>query len=260
MNWVAPCLADGLGNRIFQYACAKAYAEKYKKKLVFFLPRTRKTGHGKFENIFKLFPEVEVLETDNSWSEILEDGKDIYNYNEIEYKQGPLVIRGYRQNYKYFSSTIIKPNFENCISKERLLYLNKKYLQYKEELFFIHVRLGDYRFLTHHQIDIASYYNNAMKLIPSNSDIIVFSDDIEFAKQLLPNFSYCEETDELENLYLMSNCLKGSIVANSTFSYWGSYFAHANNQNHIAIYPYKLGNGLPESSGYIPEYAFSVKF
>ena len=260
MDWVAPCLTEGVGNRLFQFACAKSYAEKYKKKLVFFLPRCRRTGHGRFDNIFKLFPEVEVLETDNSWTEIPEKAGAWYDYEELELKEGSVVIIGPRQNYNYFKSIDIKPNFENCISKERLSYLNKKYLHNRDNLFFIHVRLGDYKFLPHHQIDIASYYNNAMKLIPSDSDVIVFSDEIQVAKQLLPYFVYCEEDDEMENLYLMSNCLKGSIVANSTFSYWGSYFAHKNNPNHIAIYPYKLGEGLPDCTGYMPEYAFIVKF
>jgi hypothetical protein len=260
MDWVAPCIADGIGNRLFQFACAKSYAEKHCKKLVFFLPRCKKTGHGRFDNIFKLFSEVEVLETEKSWTEIPEKDKTWYDYEDIEFKEGPVVILGARQNYKYFKSIDINPNFENCISKERLAYLNKKYLQNRDNLFFIHVRLGDYRYLPQHQIDIASYYNNAMKLIPSSSDVIVFSDEISVAKQLLLNFTYCEEDDEIETLYLMSNCLKGSIVANSTFSYWGSYFAHKNNPNHIAIYPYKLGDGLPDCKGYMPEYATVLKF
>jgi hypothetical protein len=256
--WIAPCLTDGLGNRIFQYACAKAYSEKYGKPLVFFLPRCKATGHGNFTTLFKLFPETPLLESDISWNEIEE--KSYYSYDPLEFIKTNLVIKGYRQNYKYFKDISIKPNFENTISKERLDFLNKKYLENKENLFFIHVRLGDYRLLPHYQIDITSYYTKAIQLIPSNANIIVFSDEPHLAKQLFPNIFVCEETNEVETLYLMSNCLLGSIVANSTFSYWGSYFAHQKNLNHKTIFPYKLMTVDYNYSEYFPPYAIVVKF
>jgi hypothetical protein len=256
--WVAPCLSDGLGNRLFQYACAKDYSEKYNKKLVFFLPRSRRTGHGKFDTIFKLFPEVEVLETDISWNEIDED--NYYSFEELPNLRKNIVIKGSRQNYKYFKDTIIKPSFERIISEERLQYLNNRYLKDKENLFFIHVRLGDYRNLPHYQIDIAKYYSEALKIIPNNSKLLVFSDEPEVAKQIFPNLEVCEERDEVEILYLMSNCLLGAIVANSTFSYWGSYFAHKKSKSYTAIFPYRLMTTEHDYSEYFPPYSTVLKF
>jgi hypothetical protein len=256
--WVAPCLTDGLGNRLFQYACAKAYSEKYGKPLVFFLPRSRATGHGSYSTIFKLFPETVLLETDVSWNEVEE--KSYYTYEPLEFVKTNLVIKGCRQSYKYFDSTEINPSFESVITNKRLDILNKKYLEKKENLFFIHVRLGDYRLLPHYQIDIASYYTKAIQLIPPNASIIVFSDEPRLAKQLFPDLLVCEETDEVETLYLMSNCLLGSIVANSTFSYWGSYLAHKKNKNYKSIFPYKLMITEYDYSEYFPPYATVLKF
>lgn len=258
MNWVAPCLADGLGNRLFKYACAKNYSEKHNKQLVFFLPRCKPTGHGKFNTIFKLFPEVPIVETDVSWNEIEEN--EYYSYEVLPFIRDNVVINGCRQNYNYFKNTHIHASFENVISKERLNYLNNKYLTNKDLLFFIHVRLGDYKLLPHYQINIASYYTNAVKHIPPNAKLIVFSDEPFIAKEIFPSLNVCYETDEVEILYLMSNCLLGSIVANSTFSYWGSYFAHQNNKNHKAIFPYKLMNEDFDYSGYFPDYATVIKF
>ena len=256
--WVAPCLSDGLGNRLFQYACAKEYSEKYKKPLVFFLPRSKATGHGKFDTMFKLFPDVPVVETDISWNEVEE--KIYYSFEDIPHIRENLVIKGSRQSYRYFANTSINPSFESIISNERLDYLNKKYLEDKEHLFSIHVRLGDYRVLPHYQIDLVKYYSEAIKSVPSNARLIVFSDEPNIAKQIFPTLNICEESDEVEVLYLMSQCLCGSIVANSTFSYWGSYFAHQKNKNHICIFPCKIMNLEYDYSEYFPPYAYVIKF
>ena len=177
-RWVAPYISEGLGNRLFQYACAKEYSEKKNIPLVFLLPRTARTNHGKYSTIFKLFPETPVIETANTWNQIDELNNSHYEYNELKDEETPILIHGYRQSWKYFSSTHIEPNFSNVITKERLEYLNSKYLQI-ENLFFIHIRLGDFRVLPHHQINIAKYYVNAIQRIPENCNILLFSDEPE---------------------------------------------------------------------------------
>ena len=155
MNWVAPKLSDGLGNRLFQYACAQQYANKEGKECVFFLPRCGKADHGSFDAIFRLFPSVRIIDTETSWTELKELDVLLYSYKplETELKEN-IVIHGYRQNYKYFQDTTIKPDFINALGQERIDVLTNLYLENKNELFFIHVRIGDYKFLPHHQIDI----------------------------------------------------------------------------------------------------------
>ena len=255
--WVAPCLTDGLGNRLFQLACAKAYSEKYKKKLVFLLAKCGKTGHGKFENIFNLFPDIPILEYATSWTELVEKPNRHYVYQELSNASGNILTCGYRQCYNYFSNTTLKPNFDNCITKERLDYLQKKYM--KPNLFFIHIRLGDFLLLPHHQINIQKYYSNALSKIPPNTTPLVFTDDIEGMKRffVLP-YDICEETDEIETLYLMSLCM-GGICANSTFSYWGAYFAKQNNPEFIGYYPNSLGQGLPYPQDYYPPWSIKLE-
>jgi len=245
MSWVAPCLTDGLGNRLFQFACAKGYAEKHKKTLVFFLPRTKPTGHGNFENIFKMFPEVSIIETESAWEELNE--KEYYSYEELPYVEGNVVINGSRQAYKYFENIILKPEFP--VIKESLT----KYI--KPNMFSIHLRLGDFRILPHHQINLQKYYTEAIKKVPSDANILIFSNEPIAAKEMFPNMTIVDEP-ELESLYLMSLCSKGSIVANSTFSYWGSYFAHTD--IHIGVYPDSLGAGLPLPKDYYPPWAIKV--
>jgi hypothetical protein len=257
-NWVAPYLSGGLGNRLFQYSCAKQYSELYKKELVFFLPRCNPTNHGKFDTIFKLFPDVSVLETDISWNEIEEPIDKHFKYIPLfENTSNKVLIRGYRQSYKYFENTNIEPKFENIITKERLEYLEKTYI--KDNMFFIHIRLGDFRVLPHHQINISKYLILASSKIPENSNIIVFSDEPDIVKGLF-NFPHilCTEKDEVEVLYLMSKCTKGSIVANSTFSFWGAYLGHNNSKDYTCIFPNIMGKHMPLLEDYIPSWAHVV--
>jgi hypothetical protein len=92
---------------------------------------------------------------------------------------------------------------------------------------FLHVRLGDYRILPHHQVNLLSYYQKAMALFPTDTRFLVFSDEPKLAATLPVFHERCvfvEETDELSALWLMSLCSAGAITANSTFSWWGAFF------------------------------------
>lgn len=67
------------------------------------------------------------------------------------------------------------------------------------------------------------YYERAMELFP-NEDFLVFSDDIKFCRQYFKGkrFTFCKEKDEIKALNLIASC-KAHIMANSSFSWWGSY-------------------------------------
>ena len=254
-KWVAPYLSDGLGNRLFQFSCAKQFSEEHGEPLVFFLPRCAPTNHGCFDTIFKLFPEIPIIETDVSWNEIEEPLDKHFSHIPINLSlRLPIVIRGYRQSYKYFDKIKIKPNFANIISKERIKVLEDKYI--KDNSFFIHIRLGDFRILPHHQINIPKYLIMACSKIPEGSNILVFSDEPELVKDLF-NFPHilCDEKDEVEVLYLMSKCSKGAIVGNSTFSFWGAYLAHSSSDNFTCVFPSIMGKGVPSLEDYIPNWA-----
>ena len=252
MDWVAPRLSGGLGNRLFQFACAKQYAEKRGKQLVFFLPRCSETNHGNFENIFDLFPEVPLIETADKWNEISEVVGTHFTHNVLNEMPTPIVITGYRQSWKYSLGITIKPKFQ-CT------HLDAKYLSNKQNLFFVHVRLGDFRVLQHHQINIPKYYANALQHIPDNAEILLFSDEPELVKGIInvPH-KIVNEKNEIDCLYIMSNCLKGAIVANSTFSYWGSFLAHEKSKDHVAYYPSNMGRGLPPLKDYIPPWGITL--
>lgn len=84
-----------------------------------------------------------------------------------------------------------------------------------------------------------SYYERAMQKFVndaggnlSESDFLIFSDDIEWCKKqrMFSGCEFSEGKDELEDLNLMASCI-GHITANSSYSWWAAY---------IAPYTYKV--------------------
>jgi Glycosyl transferase family 11 len=103
----------------------------------------------------------------------------------------------------------------------------------------IHVRRGDYVHRTQYNpVCSLDYYRSAIELFAADTAFLVFSDDIEWCKQRFdsPRFTFSEQRapsdsvlggnlQEEIDLYLMSMC-QHQIIANSTFSWWGSWLNH----------------------------------
>lgn len=265
--WVAGHITGGLGNRLFQHAAAMGLAEKWGHSVVFSLPHCAPTNHGPFDNLFRLFPTTPVITEEQPSILLYEPNGNVFTYT--PFQDSPVganvVIDGWRQSPRYFPAQGVHAALEDCIPAHRKEELLTKYgLQtQRESTAFLHIRLGDYKILPHHQIDIGTYLSRASKHFPPETRFLVFSDEATQYKQMLEEFVKAighipivvDEPDELENLYLMSQCWKGAIVANSTFSWWGAYFARQRcptPYNFIACYPDTWGAGLPLARDVIP--------
>lgn len=266
MGWVAPHLTGGLGNRLFQYASAEGLAEKWKRESVFFLPRCGETSHGAFNNMFQLLPSVKIIESDTEWETLLEPANSMYKFFPFPEQpvEGNAVIQGWRQTEKYFPTTGIRLNFENALGKQRLESLT---LPNPTTSWFLHVRLGDYKILPHHQVDLRKYYIQCLQQIPKGSTLHFFSDEPYLCEeafrglceQLQIPFQVCTAKDEVETLYQMSQCKGGAITANSTFSWWGAYLAHQEASSEFkAFYPTVWGQRMPPPIDIIPSWGTAV--
>lgn len=115
----------------------------------------------------------------------------------------------------------------------------------KSNSVFIHVRRGDYLTPKYRErfkgCCSSDYYRRAIAYMKENVDnprFFIFSDDIQWTKENIKvdNPIYIDwnlnERSPLD-LYLMSEC-KYSIIANSTFSYWGAMLG---NKKALVTYP-----------------------
>jgi hypothetical protein len=118
----------------------------------------------------------------------------------------------------------------NPASGKNLSSLNQ--IRAAENPISVHVRCGDYKVRgAGPQVLPLSYHLRAMQTLVqkvANPRFFVFSDDIAFARENLPegyDMVFVDHNDEAngqEDLRLMSAC-RHHIIANSTFSWWGAW-------------------------------------
>jgi hypothetical protein len=226
-RWVAAKLCCGLGNRLFQLANAYTMAVQWRIPLIFAMPYCLPSEHGDFATIFKMFPHIPKVwkaEADVSFEE-----ESVFKY--ILLPEDPLgnkiLLKGFWQAAAYVCDSF-KPSWDAIVEKDSLLTLwNLETESQKKKTAFLHVRLGDYKILPHHQVNLLAYFASSIEKYPEDTRFLIFSDTLEEAR-IFPVFNdrcvFVNETDEYRALFLMSQCWAGSITANSTFSWWGAFF------------------------------------
>jgi len=249
-NYVSCWIHGGIGNQLFQIANTLEYANKYNKTPIFkdelnlwnFHGLERKTAWN------TLFSNKLTVFKDNIYDLIK---FDIYHelrynmYDEIPYLNENAYFKGYFQSPKYFSEETRK-------NIEKLVYSNTIYTNIAKFLYnsikkefndnddnnyvFIHIRRTDYvNNCTHNLLNI-DYYKKGLDIIGNNKIAIIFSDDIEWCKNYL-DFIPKKYFVNINNLYIeliLMSYIKNGIIANSTFSWWGSYLGDKDNKKIIA--------------------------
>lgn len=147
---------------------------------------------------------------------------------------------GYFQNYNYIDDIwqLEKDNLSKLF--ERRLVKHKDYIT-------IHVRLGDYRTNLiankfHGTLPVNYYIRSLEKLLDLTNirTIQIVSDEVSIAKEYFKKFEktlqilHDPSNDHFKDLNLLANS-KGVIMSNSSFSWWGAYFAHQNNGASIIV-------------------------
>lgn len=277
MPWVCGHLTGGLGNRLFQHVAAMGLAERWNRECVFYLPQCGPTNHGPFGNIFSLFPEIKIIQEEAPCFSLSEPQGHVFTYTALPEVPFPnnVSVDGWRQTELYFPKKDFTVSLETAIESSIQQTLLKQYnLQtenQKKNTWFIHVRLGDYSILPHHQIDLGTYLSRSTPIIPKDATVLVFSDEATKYKQMLSDFckaigiqgKIVENEDELQSLYLMSQCWGGAIVANSTFSWWGAYLARQrcpDKSKYMAVYPNVWGSGLPPAKDIVPSWGKKISW
>ena len=123
-------------------------------------------------------------------------------------------LHGYLQSEKYF---------KHCEKYIKWLFLFDSYPPKPfNEFIAVHIRRGDYD-NKHHVLLDRAYYENALNQLP-NIPIIVFTDDIKEAMNVLPNCDRYLSGCPMYDMALMT-LADYHVIANSSFSWWGSWLA-----------------------------------
>lgn len=216
-------LMGGLGNQLFQIATTTALALRNKDTACFDIDSHKIGLQGRnastyISNIYEKLINNKI-ETNNFFNQ------DGFHFSDIPYSEN-LKIIGYFQSEKYFSDfraeilDLFEPN------DEVKSYISNKYGNiFNNKTCSLHVRHGDYLHLANNHPPLQmKYYQEAIKYFDENTLFLVFSDDIEWCKSVFrgDNFLFIENEQDYIDLYLMSLC-ENNIIANSSFSWWGSW-------------------------------------
>lgn len=245
-------LKGGLGNQLFQIFTTIAYALHYKVPFYFFNNGPLVGGCTKRFTYWDTFL--------TSLKPFIKQIKPNYLINEskFEYTLLPFfkntisMLRGYFQSPKYFDS--YKHNIIKLLKinekKEMLINANNANntkIDFNNTI-SLHFRLGDYKqFPDIHPILNENYYINSINYISNNSNvnnsnlkILYFCElnDIEEVKSIIvkikeqiPNieFTHNVSINDWQEMLTISLC-KYNVMANSTFSWWGSYLNDNNSK------------------------------
>jgi hypothetical protein len=221
-------LKQGLGNQLFQLAFLLYLSKKTRLQLFLKTLESPKIKHSKLEYFTTIFQKWKINYSDSEINTVLYENNNLCyeSWDEkINILKGNIKVVGYFQRYEYVDT--VYDEFVDSLTFDTTIL--KKYPNISNK-FFIHVRGGDYKTNPSFNINLEDYYETCMKKNP-DEQFIIFTNDVPYAKKLLPNIEIIEE-NEVDTLFLMSKC-RGCICANSTFSWWGAYL----NRNRPIYFP-----------------------
>ncbi len=226
------------GNQMFQYAALFALARK--RSSDFAIPDL---ADGKPYEILTAFPKLSAKKLD---SNSLDSVSLVGQYREPSFSYDPnfnllidnIDLWGYFQSEHYFSEfrNELLGEFrfdENVLDNSSKKIANIRSKMECDHLCAVHIRRGDYLNLSHYHTNLgANYYNPSIQHISQNFENVGFlicSDDIGWCIDSFPksdNIIFSNADSQYEDMCMMSKC-DLHIIANSSFSWWGSWLSES---------------------------------
>ena len=254
MDKIVVNLIGGVGNQMFQYALGYVISKKTGFELLLDLSayndyKTRNFELSNFSFDYKVANVEDFSELNKKHflkKTLYKDKKKTFDSSVLKIKNSAY-LKGFWQSEKYFLDY-------RCDILKLFEFKDKNFIK-NIELFSdvqnsnsvsINLRLGDY--VTNevnrrvHFVCKKEYYANALKYIAQKVDspkFFVFSDDLEAAKEYLPDgydYVFANTANWQEDMYFMSQA-KHNVVANSSFSWWAAWLNQ--NPDKIVVAPSK---------------------
>jgi len=259
-------LIGGLGNQLFQYACGFSLAKQNNTELKIFIDDFKNYKLHKF-SLQNLNVSAKIVNNEDLENFLFIKEKKLKFEPIILNTKKNVVIEGYWASEKYFYvyRDLLLSEFSvlNKLEGKNLEYSNLILNTYSISL---HIRRGDYvnnsykdQILEACDMD---YYQKAIQYFKEfNIDFtfFIFTDDIIWVKEnfKIDGFKYYfvehNGTEKnYEDLRLMSMC-NHNIIANSTFSWWGSWLNTNSNKKVVAPRKWYVSNMQNTTNDLIPE-------
>jgi len=267
-NFICLSLMGGIGDQIFQYCYANYLRTKFRCDTYLdtsYYNNKKNFNNFKFrinnltkKNNFKIINNttyidynfisylrlIEILKINKIFPFIykffFKDPIQNFIYEFWETKKKNIELKnsyyfGYWHNFFY-----VKPIKENINKNLLIPHLNKIKLKrfvnkINNKTVAIHIRGGDFKFISSHNVLNVKYYENALnfyKKLLKNPNFHVFTNDLKLAKQIIfkilqnENILFIKKYNftDIEEFSLFSK-YRYAIIANSTFSLMSSYLS-----------------------------------
>lgn len=218
-----------LGNQMFQYAFVKGMSIKHSRS--FSIPPPEVFGNHYSLKLLSSIDEYFNIQCERKITNYPRLVERFYHFDEEIFENPPkedVDVYGYFQSEKYFKhiEDEIRQEFK---FKDDIYNVSLEFFKSVDnDPIALHIRRGDYVTNPNHPVQSFEYYTNALKKFDKKLPVLIFSDDPEWCKQQNifegDRFLISETYHTGIDLCIMSLC-KYHIIANSSFSWWGSWLA-----------------------------------
>ena len=233
-----------LGNQMFQYGALKGIATKHGYEYI--IPKhdifVDALGNKLRTELFDAFDfDVKVGILNVPEQKYLQEPHFEYSSKFVKECPDNISLLGFFQSEKYFKNVKKELKKDFTFKKQ----IRAECADIIDELFddpiALHIRRGDFLInsANHHNLSM-SYYENALKKFHHTRQVIIFTDDPDWAgaqdlfKQ--DRFVISQNNGAYHDMYLMSKCTD-FIIANSTFSWWSAWLCE--NPDKVVVCPDK---------------------
>jgi hypothetical protein len=233
----------GLGNNLFQLATTYSIHKKfgYELRIPDYTSRGDIIKYGQsntleFSNLFDnefIYDNINCQKLRRYIHNDVNLSTTDYSYSPVQISDGT-AYHGYFQSEKYFLGVNIQDEFK--IKNSNIEVIKNKFGKlFDKKNISLHYRLGGDRVTDHmqhyHKNVSPNFYEQSINMVddynPDDYNILVFTDNLPLAKNLLSNFSknlifIDNNNDNILDFTFISLC-DVNVVSNSTFSWWAAY-------------------------------------
>jgi len=227
-----------LGNQMFQYAALFGIAKR--RGFEFCIPPSTAKDLWREHQLLEAFllPQLRIIGWQREAKRV-EEKSFAYDAELALGCANDVDLVGYFQTEKYFEHVKGQIKLEFQFKPDVVKCCREVMSEFAKPPTSLHVRRTDYlKVSDNHPPCSLEYYEEALKQLPNESPIIVFSDDIGWCRQQSlfsgSRWSFSENRSNIVDMCLMTHC-DHHIIANSSFSWWGAWLGA--NEEKIVIAP-----------------------